>query len=138
MSGAVVVPSSALWAIPPGMAPWLVILALTACSPAEPGGGAVGPSGTAAANSPDFTTQAVCRQQVNQMVEEQDRPAIYAPNSTVNTPYSANSQVGVTSHGLSDQFDYDQRLAACERNAGTGPDVESPAQNTIPPGAKVP
>ena len=118
---------------------WLAILALTACSAGSMGDtGAVGPSGGGAGGRTDLETEAVCRQEVNQMIEAQNRPEIYAAHSSANSPYSANSDVGVTSRGLSGQFAYDQRLAACERNAGTGPDVMSPGQNTIPPGARVP
>jgi hypothetical protein len=117
---------------------WVVIMALTACSAGSTGDtGAVGPSGAAAQNRTDLTTEQVCRQQVNQMVEAQNRPAIYAANSSLNSPYSANYQPDNPSRGLSGQFAYEQTLAACERNAGTGPDVGSPVQNTVPPGAKV-
>jgi hypothetical protein len=54
------------------------------------------------------------------MYEQRDRSRIYAANSSANTPYSANSSVGVPSQGLSGQFAYDQTIAECERNSGTG------------------
>lgn len=141
MSPAIVIRSLARAMAASAAARWLVVLALAACSAGSIGGTSgdvVGPSGSAAQSRTNLETDAACRQQVNQMVEAQNRPEIYAANSSANSPYSANSSVGVTSHGLAGQFAYGQTLAACESNAGTGPDVESPAQNTIPPGAKVP
>lgn len=111
----------------------LTMLALTACS-AGPlggsgsGGDVVGPSGMASEGPTDLATQQACRQRVNEMFEIRDRGDVYAANPTTNTPYSANSSVGVPSHGLSNQFAYDQTVAECERNArnGTGPELIPP------------
>ena len=112
----------------------LALLALAACSPgplAGPDDEAVGPSGPAAAGQPDLATQQACRQRVNEMYEIRDRGAIYAPNSSVNSPYSANYQPDVPSRGLADQFAYGQSLAECEHNAETG--AESPSGAPPPP-----
>jgi hypothetical protein len=101
----------------------LAVLTLSACSAGPMGGtssAAVGPSGTAAAGGADLATQQACRQRVNEMYEIRDRGDIYAANPSNNTPFSANSQVGVPSHGLSGQFAYDQSVAECERNAMSG------------------
>ena len=105
----------------PGVA--LASLMLSACSGgAGPFGGrassdAVGPSGMAAAGRTDLATQQACRRRVNEMYDIRERGDIYAANPSSNTPFSANSQVGVPSRGLSNQFAYEQTLAECERNA---------------------
>ena len=119
----------------------LAVLALSACSAGPMGGAssdAVGPSGTAAQGRTTLDTQEACRQRVNEMVDKQNRPAIYAANSSLNTPFSANFQPMVTSRGLSGQFAYERAVADCEHNALAGPDVEAPALETTaaPPAAK--
>ena len=137
MSRAIAVRSLARVMAAPAAARWLVILTLTACSAGSMSDtGAVGPSGAAAQNQTDLTTEQVCRQQVNQMVEEQNRPAIYAANSSLNSPYSANYQPDNPSRGLAGQFAYEQTLAACERNAGTGPDVPESGAEHRPAGSQ--
>jgi hypothetical protein len=104
-----------------GAALGVVMLAVSACSAGPMGGGtAVGPSGTAGSGSADLATQQACRQRVNEMYEIRGRAGIYAPNPTVNSPFSANSYVGVPSRGLSDQFAYERSEAECERNAVSG------------------
>jgi hypothetical protein len=141
MSRGIVIRSLARVTASPAAAQWLMILALTACSAGSMGGadsGAIGPSGTAARSRTDLETERVCRERVNEMTDKQNRPAIYAANSSLNSPFSANFLPSVPSRGLSGQFAYEQTLAECERSAGTGPDVESPVQNAIPPRAKVP
>jgi hypothetical protein len=111
-----------------------IMLALSACASGPMGGDAVGPSGTASERRTDLETQMACRDRANQMYEQRDRARIYAPNTTANTPYSANSDLGVTSHGLSNQFAYEQTIAECER-AGTG-STDTSAQTPAPPPAK--
>ena len=115
------------------LAPGLAILALAACSAGSMGGAsgdAVGPSGTAAQNQTNLETQQACRQQVNEMVDKQSRPEIYAANSSLNTPFSANFLPNVSSRGLSGQFGYERALADCERGAATGPDVPTAVPDT--------
>jgi hypothetical protein len=111
-------------------------LALAACS-AGPMGGisdeAVGPSGPATGQT-SLATQQACRQRINEMYEVRDRGAIYTPNPSVNTPFSANYQPDVPSRGLSNQFAYDQNVAECEHNAETG--ANSTAVPPSPPAAK--
>jgi hypothetical protein len=123
-----------------GVTALLAVLALSACSAGPMGGtsdSVVGPSGVAAggaASGPaSLETQQACRQRVNAMYEIRNRGDIYAASSGVNTPQSANSYVGVPSHGLSDQFAYERSLAECERNSDSGaasveaPTVSAPA-----------
>ncbi|MGD0434350.1 MAG: hypothetical protein ABSA58_24990 [Acetobacteraceae bacterium] len=124
------------------LASGLAMLALAACSPGSmnPGGGAssesVGPSGEAAENRTSLQTQQACRERANQIVDEQRRPDIYAPNSSLNTPFSANFQPDVPSRGLSGQFAYERTEADCERNAGA-PDVSTTTvPSTIPPNGR--
>jgi hypothetical protein len=139
MSRALVVRSLARVRAAQATVRWVVILTLAACSAGSMSdSGAVGPSGAAAQSQTELQTEQACRERVNAMVDKQNRPAIYAANSSLNSPYSANFQPDNPSRGLSGQFAYEQTLAACERNAGTGPDVGSPEQNPVPPGAKVP
>jgi hypothetical protein len=70
------------------------------------------------------------------MYDIRDRGDIYAANPSSNTPYSANSYAGVPSRGLSGQFAYDEAVAACEHNALTGADIDTPPP--APPAAKHP
>jgi hypothetical protein len=114
----------------------LVLLALSGCSVGGMGGfagDAVGPSGTAAERRTDLETQQACRDRTNEMYEQRDRAQIYAPASSVNTPFSANYQPDVPSRGLSNQFAYERTRAECER-AGIGA-IEPPALNAAPPAA---
>jgi hypothetical protein len=112
---------------------WLVIL--PGCSAGPMGGDAVGPSGPA--GRADLATQHACRARVNEMYETRNRADIYAPNSMANSPYSANSQVGVPSTGLSSRFAYEQSVAECERNAvSDAGDAAVPPASPPPAGAK--
>jgi hypothetical protein len=113
--------------------PLMAMLALSACSAGsmEPSFAAVGPSGDAAQTRTDLATQTACRQRANEMYAQRDRARIYTANSSANTPYSANSSVGVPSQGLSGQFAYDQTIAECERNTGTG--AQLPDNPAAPP-----
>jgi|HubBroStandDraft_1064217.scaffolds.fasta_scaffold23289_5 hypothetical protein len=114
----------------------LALLALSACSAGgmgDGGGGALGPSGTAAERRTDLETQQACRDRTNEMYEQRDRAQIYAPASSVNTPYSANYEPDVPSRGLSEQFAYERTKAECER-AGTG-SIDQRAPNTAQPAA---
>ena len=112
----------------------LAVLALSGCS-AGPLGSLR--SGTSAA-IPDVpvtaATQAACRQRVNEMYERRNRAEIYAPNSAMNSPYSGGYQSGLSTRGLSSQFDYERTLRECERNSGTADDrSQAPI---APPSAK--
>jgi hypothetical protein len=121
-----------------GLALAAAVVMLSACSSGGMGGAsdeAVGPSGTAASSQADLATQQACRQRVNEMYEVRDRGAIYTPNPSVNTPFSANYQPDVPSRGLSNQFSYDQSVAECEHNAATGAD-SSPLPLPAPPATK--
>lgn len=114
------------------------LLTLAACSAGPFGGGgpssqAVGPSGVAAGGDTDLATQQACRQRVNDMYAVRERGAAYQPNSQVNTPYSANYVSGITSRGLSNEYAYEQDIAACERNARNGAEPDLP-QIPGPPG----
>jgi len=105
--------------------PLLALLALPACSsgPADSGGlnwDAVGPSGGVSASRTSLETQQACRQRTSEMYDRRNRADIYAPNSSMNSPQSANYVEGVTSRGLSSQFGYEQAISDCERNSGTG------------------
>ena len=126
-----------------GVAPGLAMLALSACSP----GGlvdstgfstAVGPSGLIAGPSgppASLDTQEACRARVNEMYERRDRADLYAPGSTVNTPFSSNYQSGVTSRGLANQYAYEKTKYDCERGAGTASSqTAAPAPMSVPPG----
>jgi hypothetical protein len=124
------------------LATGLVMLALTACSAGSlnPGGSvssdAVGPSGTAAEKRTALETQQACRDRANEIVDKQRRPDIYAPNSSLNTPFSANFQPDVPSRGLSAQFAYERTAADCERNAGTGSDTTDTVPSVLPPNSR--
>jgi hypothetical protein len=124
----------------------LAVLAVSACSSGSLGDRAVGPSGSASgggmAGGPeptaysasfmggapkvDLQTQAACRERANEIWEQQDRAEIYKPNSSVNTPFSANWEPDVPSRGLADQFAYGKTVADCERESGGGSEQSNP------------
>jgi hypothetical protein len=123
----------------------LAVLAVSACSSGSLSGGAVGPSGSAAgggmagpeptsysasflggAPKVDLQTQAACRERANEIWEQQDRANIYKPNSSVNTPFSANWEPDVPSRGLADQYAYGKTVADCERESGSGSEQPNP------------
>jgi hypothetical protein len=116
----------------------LFSLTLAACSAGSlnPGGSvssdAVGPSGSAANTRTALETQQACRDRANEIVDKQRRPEIYAPNSSLNTPFSANFQPDVPSRGLSGQFAYEQTEANCEHNSGSGVDTTDTVPSVLP------
>jgi len=119
--------------------PGLFLLALTACSAGPMGSArdnAVGPSGPPAARNADLATQRACRQRVNEMYEVRNRGDIYASNTSMNSPYSANYESGIPSRGLSNQFAFDQSLLECEHNAANGAEGTSIAPPPPRPPAK--
>jgi hypothetical protein len=67
----------------------------------------------------DAATQAACRAHADQVYDERNRADIYAPLSSVNTPYSANYTPGVTNRGLADLYARDSLIRDCVRNTGT-------------------
>jgi hypothetical protein len=142
MSRAMVVRSMVLKAAMPGAIPGSVlgILVLAACSagPLNPGGGSSAgtatPGGMASGGRPSLETQEACRRRTSEIYERRSRPEIYAANSSVNAPFSANFQPDVPSRGLSGQFAFERALAECERGASTVSDRAEP--QTIGPPAQ--
>jgi len=59
-----------------------------------------------------------CRQRADEAYNVTHRDQIYASESQVNTPFSANYQPGIPSRGLSDLFARDQMVDDCVRNTG--------------------
>lgn len=75
----------------------------------------------------DAQTRVACRQRAEQIYSEQNRAAIYSPQSQVNTPQSGNYTPVVTDRGLSDLFANNQMVSDCIRNTGTGAELTQPA-----------
>lgn len=71
-------------------------------------------------------TLAACRQRANEVFDRQNRGAIYAPNSSANSPFSANFTPDNPSRGLSQQFAHDRLVNDCVRNTGTGSERSQP------------
>ena len=112
----------------------VVVLAVAGCSAGPLGlGGGSTMAGNANARE-DLATQTACRQRVSEIYDRQNRAEIYAANSSLNSPFSANFQPGVTSRGLSDQFSYGKLEKECEQS-GTGAERNDPA---IPATTKAP
>jgi hypothetical protein len=82
----------------------------------------------------DAQTRAACRQRAEQAYDQQNRAAIYSPQSTVNTPYSANYVPDSSDRGLSDLFAHDRMVSDCVRNTGTGSERDEPETAAPPPG----
>jgi hypothetical protein len=79
----------------------------------------------------DADTAAACRQRANEIYDRQNRADIYAPNSSANSPFSANYTPDNPSRGLSQLYAHDQLVSNCVRNTGTGAERSQP-----PPGQK--
>ncbi len=95
----------------------LIPLLLAACSA---GPLASAPSSGPGVGTADYATQTACRQRASEIYDQHNRADIFAANSSINSPFSANYQSGVSSHSLGDQFAYGQMQTDCERNTGTG------------------
>jgi hypothetical protein len=93
-------------------------VALSACAGDAPSGGQA---------QADASTNAACRQRADEVYDRQNRAEIYSPASSVNTPYSANYNSGISDRGLSDIFAHDKLVSDCVRNTGTG------AERSLPP-----
>jgi hypothetical protein len=83
----------------------------------------------------DAQTRAACRQRADQAWEVQNRAQIFAPSSTVNSPYSTNYLPGDTNKGLSELFAHDRMVSDCVRNTGTGTDRTPPEGAPAKPAA---
>jgi hypothetical protein len=74
----------------------------------------------------DAQTAAACRQRANEIYDRQNRADIYAPNSSANSPFSANYTPDNPSRGLSQLYAHDQLVSNCVRNTGTGSERSQP------------
>nr|WP_294511345.1 hypothetical protein [uncultured Rhodopila sp.] len=92
-------------------------LALSACDGGAPA------SGQAQA---DAQTAAACRERADAVYDRQNRGDIYAPNSSVNSPFSANYNPDNPSRGLSQLYAHDKLVSNCIRNTGTGAERSQP------------
>jgi hypothetical protein len=86
----------------------LATLAAAGCSPYAGGG-----------RQADLRTQDACRDRVSQVYESRNRGDIFAPNSSMNSPLSANYESGISSRGLADQFAYGRMASDCERDSAS-------------------
>ena len=113
--------------VPATLAVLLASLALAACDGGGSYGGGSGVGGGAISRS-DAATLAACSQHADQVYDQRNRAAIYMPQSSVNTPYSANFTPEVTTRGLADRYSRDSMIRDCVRNTGTETDrnVASP------------
>ncbi|MBN8871800.1 MAG: hypothetical protein J0H67_03090 [Rhodospirillales bacterium] len=85
-------------------------LALAACA---------GNTGGTPESRSSAAIRAACTERAEQIYTARNRAEIYAPQSSVNTPYSANYQPGVTNRGLADLYQRDNIINDCIRNTGT-------------------
>jgi hypothetical protein len=74
----------------------------------------------------DTQTAAACRQRANEIYDRQNRGDIYAPNSSANSPFSANYNPDNPSRGLSQLYAHDTLVSNCVRNTGTGSERSQP------------
>lgn len=79
-------------------------------------------------------TVSACRQRADQAYDITHRGDIYAAESGVNTPFSANYQPGVPDRGLSARFQHDEMVQDCIRNTG----ADSSRTPQLPPNAAAP
>jgi hypothetical protein len=101
----------------------IVVIGAVALSACE------GPPSTGQSQA-DAATRAACQARAEQAYTEQNRAQIYAPQSQVNTPYSASYNPDSVSRGLSDLFVHDRMISDCIRNTGAAADRSPPAATT--------
>jgi hypothetical protein len=78
-----------------------------------------------------------CRRRADEAYDVTHRGDIYAPESQVNTPFSANYLPGVPDRGLSEQYEHDQMVSDCVRNTGAE-GSRTPTSTGLPPGTLPP
>jgi len=74
-----------------------------------------------------------CRQRADEAYNITHRGEIYAPESEVNTPFSAGYLPGVPNRGLSELYQRDQAISDCVRNTGAE-GSRTPSGNELPSG----
>ncbi|HTW72708.1 MAG TPA: hypothetical protein VME47_22710 [Acetobacteraceae bacterium] len=84
-----------------------------------------------------------CRRRADEVYNLTHRGDIYASESQVNTPYSADYQPGLPERGLSQLYARDQMVSDCVRNTGaegnrTPSGTELPSGIIVSPGAPPP
>ena len=80
----------------------------------------------------DPATRAACTQSAERVYNVRNRGDIYAPQSSVNAPFSANYGAGSTERGLSDQYAREAMIRDCVRNTGTE------TNRSVPPTPRTP
>lgn len=105
----------------------LAALAIAACQLSA----CQGPPQTGQAQA-DAETRAACQKRAEDSYNQHNRGEIYAPQSQVNTPYSANYVPSMSDRGLSDLFVHDRMISDCIRNTGTGTDRNQPPASSPP------
>jgi hypothetical protein len=90
--------------------PLLAMLVLSGCSAGSMSSGGSGQA--------DMATHVACAERVNQIYDARDREDIYAANPSMNSPFSANYQAGVSSRGLANEFEYRRMQTDCEHDSG--------------------
>jgi hypothetical protein len=78
-----------------------------------------GCSASGGSRQADLRTQNACRDRVSEIYESRNRGDIFAANSSMNSPLSANYESGPSSRGLSDQFAYGRMASDCERDSAS-------------------
>jgi hypothetical protein len=89
----------------------MLVMLLAACDTAAPPAPRVGQGGM------DAAVLDACRQRANEIYDRQNRAAIYAPQSGVNSPLSGNYVESALTRGLSSQFAHEQLIRECIRTA---------------------
>lgn len=108
----------------------VALLALAACD--NPGSplNASGIGGGIGHADPALVT--ACTQHADQVYNQRNRAEIYTPQSSVNSPFSANYIPGMTDRGLSTQYAHESMIRDCVRNTGTE------TSRTVPPSDSTP
>jgi hypothetical protein len=84
----------------------------------------------------DAQTRAACQQRAEQAYTQQNRGAIFSPQSSINSPYSSNYvPASSDDRGLSELFAHDRLVSDCVRNTGTGTDRTVPVSPGTPASA---
>lgn len=77
---------------------------------------------------------AACEHRADEAYDITHRGDIYAPESQVNTPFSANYQPGIADRGLADLHARDRMVSDCIRNTGAE-GTRTPQLPSPPPAA---
>ena len=110
--------------------PLLLALTLTALA------GCVAPRPETAQTRASAAARAQCRASTEQAFNRQNR-YLLSERDTTDAPFSSSGVTGITTRGLTQQYDYENDLASCLSSRANGPVPSIDSQPSPPTGTPV-